>query len=347
MNIENTSPTSDNHISTDNFDHQDVILIVIIIIIIFVIFYFFNSSEKFNSTLAENKNQNNYQALQNIPNSYNTTVGPAQFLGDINFPYLTPPQTDRYQDLQNIHTEPTTTLTADDRTVRLMNKIGKDNYEEQKNISCNMLGLNNEQIDNYRNDYLSLYAHQIDCPKKCNMNELGMKKCNLEPNSNCNGVFTSDYNNPDTNALNYNKLLKVNSKDCSTCTKAPIPTPLNRQFTLNSTKEMYNELPESTKTEDKERRFNKKVTDANISNYVDFENNVYQNSIGETPVDKMAAIRTCETGTCGLRDYGVSIANVYDNLISTPFSTAPKSCDPSSITGILDDASYTDMYAPV
>jgi hypothetical protein len=110
---------------------------------------------------------------------------------------------------------------------------------------------------------------------------------------------------------------------------------------------MYNELPESTKNEDKERKFHKKVTDANISNFVDFENNVYQNSIGETPVDKMAAVRTCETGTCGLRDYGVSIANVYDNLLSTPFSTDPKSCDPSLISGILDDASNTDMYASV
>ena len=61
----------------------------------------------------------------------------------------------------------------------------------------------------------------------------------------------------------------------------------------------------------------------------------------------MAEIRTCQTGTCGLKSYGTSIANVYDKLLNTPFYTNKKSCNPDAITGILDDAAFSDDYAPV
>jgi hypothetical protein len=85
---------------------------------------------------------------------------------------------------------------------------------------------------------------------------------------------------------------------------------------------------------------------ANVSNYVDFENNVMLNSTGgETQVDKLAEIRTCVSGTCGLSSYGKSIANVYDKLLDTPAYTNRASCDPNAITGVLEDASMSSGYA--
>ncbi len=109
----------------------------------------------------------------------------------------------------------------------------------------------------------------------------------------------------------------------------------------------YDNLPEETKEADAQRMDKKNISDANVSNYVDFENNVYLNSIGETPVDKMAEIRTseCKSGTCGLQSYGKSIANVYDKLLDTPAYTNRASCDPNAITGVLEDASYASGYA--
>ena len=33
--------------------------------------------------------------------------------------------------------------------------------------------------------------------------------------------------------------------------------------------------------------------------------------------DKIAEIRTCNTGTCGLNSYGKKVSDVYDNLLSS------------------------------
>jgi hypothetical protein len=209
-------------------------------------------------------------------------------------------------------------LTGGDRSLLLMNENAKQN---SRGYSCNLLGLNSNDMDEFKRNYYGMYAHQIECPKNCHMNKLGMKKCDLQSDKDCNGVFTTNYNNPDVYALNYMALLNNNERPCVTCTEKP-------------------------SIDDRKRLDQMKVTNANLSNTVNFEDNVYLNSIGETQVDKMAEIRTgCATGTCGLKDYGKSIKNVYDNLLNTPVYNNRKSCDPYQLTGINENTQLGDNYA--
>ncbi len=113
-------------------------------------------------------------------------------------------------------------------------------------------------------------------------------------------------------------------------------------------KENYEDLPEETRAADEQRLFKQNVSNANVSNYVDFENNTMLNSTsGETQVDKLAEIRTCVSGTCGLTSYGKNVANVFDKLLQTPAYTNRASCAPNLITGILEDASIGSDYKNV
>ncbi len=113
-------------------------------------------------------------------------------------------------------------------------------------------------------------------------------------------------------------------------------------------KENYEDLPEATRQADAQRMSQQNISNANVSNYVDFENNVYLNSTGgETQVDKLAEIRTCKSGTCGLSSYGKSIADVYNKLLDTPAYTSRTSCNPNYITGVLEDASMSSDFANV
>jgi hypothetical protein len=113
-------------------------------------------------------------------------------------------------------------------------------------------------------------------------------------------------------------------------------------------KENYADLPADTIAQDEKRLFQKNVSNANVSNYVDFENNTMLNSTGgETQVDKLAEIRTCTSGTCGLSSYGKSISDVYDKLLDTPAYTSRTSCNPNYITGVLEDASMSSDFANV
>ena len=83
-----------------------------------------------------------------------------------------------------------------------------------------------------------MYKHQIECPKNCGLstvgnrdcyfNNLGMKKCGIDNDKDCDGIFTSEYNNPDVFALNYLSLDNNNSKPCVTCTSKPSYNNLNR-----------------------------------------------------------------------------------------------------------------------
>jgi len=227
-------------------------------------------------------------------------------------------------------------LTGGDRSLLLMNENAKQN---SRSYNCNLLGLNSDDMDEFKKNYYGMYAHQIECPKNCYMNKLGMKKCDLESDKDCNGVFTTDYNNPDVYALNYMALLNNNNKPCVTCTERPL-----RESTREIKNEKFATLPDEMKMKDRERAQKMKLTNANLSNTVNFEDNVYLNSIGETPVDKMAEIRTCATGTCGLKDYGKSIQNVYDNLLDTPVYNKRGACDPYQITGINENQ-FGDNFA--
>lgn len=218
-------------------------------------------------------------------------------------------------------------LTGGDRSLLLMNENAKQN---NRSYNCNLLGLNSDDMDDFKKNYYGMYAHQIECPKNCHMNKLGMKKCDLESNKDCNGVFTTEYNNPDVYSLNYMALLNNNNKPCVTCTERPMG---------DSTREIKNEkfatLPDEMKMKDRERVQKMKLTNANLSNTVNFEDNVYLNSIGETSVDKIAEIRTeCATGTCNFKDYGKSIQNVYDNLLDTPVYNKRGVCAPYQLTGL-------------
>lgn len=111
-------------------------------------------------------------------------------------------------------------------------------------------------------------------------------------------------------------------------------------------KENYNDLSPETIAADEARLFKQNVSNANVSNYVDFENNTMLNSTsGETQVDKLAEIRTCVSGTCGLTSYGKNISNVFDKLLETPAYTNRASCDPNMITGVLEDSAMASQFS--
>lgn len=208
-------------------------------------------------------------------------------------------------------------LTASQKSVQLMNQVGKQN---KKNYNCDLLGLDSDDVTKFKKDYYGMYAHQIECPKGCHMDKMGTKKCNLESDKGCNGIFTTEYNNPDVFALSYLSLSSNNKRPCVTCAETMSP-------------------------EDKKRLQQLKLTDANISNFVNFSENVNLNSEGETPVDKMAEIRTCTTGTCNLQDYGKSIQSIYDNLLNTPSYVNKSKCDPYQLTGYTSHQMLGDGYA--
>ena len=103
------------------------------------------------------------------------------------------------------------------------------------------------------------------------------------------------------------------------------------------------------KMADEARKKKMNLIDANVSNYANFKNNVYQDSIGESAPDRINEIRTCQDayGTCGLKNYGTSIANAYDKLTANPSFTSRNDCNPYQLTGILEDSASTDIYANI
>ena len=66
----------------------------------------------------------------------------------------------------------------------------------------------------------------------------------------------------------------------------------------------------------------------------------------ETSVDKIAELRTSNTGTCGLNSYGKKVSDVYDNLLSTTYSEEKNQCFNGTVEGI-NDSNYNDSYASV
>ena len=239
--------------------------------------------------------------------------------------------------------------TADGST-RLMNQVG---LIDGKQVSCNMLGVNTTDMDEYKKKFYSMYAHQIECPSKCGLKADGTSKgcgmgskCGL--GSGCSNVNT-DTSNPDTFALNYLALDNANKKSCVTCNFKPTKNPLNREW-MERDYPSYDGLPEDVKMADEARLKKMNKIDANVSNYVNFENNVNLDSNGgESAPDRINEIRTCQdaNGTCSLKDYGTSIANVYDKLTANPAFTSRNSCNPYQLTGVLEDAAPTDMYASI
>lgn len=236
--------------------------------------------------------------------------------------------------------------TADGST-KWMNQIG---FLDGEKVACNMLGVNSAAMDDYKKKFYTMYAHQIECPAKCGMKADGMSKgCGMGTKcgmgADCQNVNTPT-SIPDTFALNYLALDNANKKPCVTCNYKPTGNQLNRQW-MEQVSPSYDGLPEDVRIADEARLKKSNLIDANTSNYANFKDNVYQDSIGESAPDRINEIRTCQDayGTCKLSDYGNSISQAYDKLMANPAYTSRNNCDPYQLTGVLEDAASTDMYA--
>ena len=268
---------------------------------------------------------------------------------------LTRPFSDTNLDLQDISQMSISQDTPDVRSLKAMNNVA---FNDDKKISCNLLGVDSENMDNYKKKFYSMYAHQIECPAKCGLKANGTSKgcamgskCGFCSGSGCGcgcGNVNSDTSIPDTFALNYLALDNANKKSCVTCNFKPNGNSLNREW-MEKDNLSYNELSEDVKVADEARLRKMRKSDANVSNYVNWENNVYQNSIGESAPDRINEIRTCQdaNGTCSLKNYGSSIATAYDKLTANPAYTSRNDCNPYQLTGILEDSASSDMYATV
>lgn len=236
--------------------------------------------------------------------------------------------------------------TADGST-KLMNQIG---FLDGEKVACNMLGVNSAAMDDYKKKFYTMYAHQIECPAKCGLKADGMSKgcgmgtkCGL--GADCANVNTLT-SIPDTFALNYLALDNANKKPCVSCNFKPSGNQLNREW-MEKLSPSYDGLPEDVRIADEARLKKSNLIDANTSNYANFKNNVYQDSIGESAPDRINEIRTCQDAyeTCKLSDYGNTISQAYDKLMANPAYTSRNNCDPYQLSGILEDAASTNTYA--
>jgi len=327
-------------------DHSEIYLIIFALLVgIIIYFVFFSHKNKHHVKNEHPEKFGDAKSEQILTDLFNENVNLHSEIYDqkkkINSGFDKNYLASQYKEVtqnDNITIDTSESVSLDDKTLVDMNAVGE---KSKGDVSCNLLGLNDEHMNDFKKKYYSMYSHQIKCPKKSHMNVTGTKKCNLENDSECNQVFTSEFNNNDTNALNYYKLITNNKKDCVTCTEKPLENHLSRFKTG------YDFIPESVIKTDSERIEKKKVTFGNVDSFVKFNDKHYQNSIGETPVDRMAEIKTCENGTCGLSSYGTSIHNVYDKLVSSSSSNYKKACNPDLITGVMENPSMTNEYEQV
>jgi hypothetical protein len=212
--------------------------------------------------------------------------------------------------------------------------------------SCNMNKMQQELVSDYKKKYFKMYRHQIECPKECGLYNKGynstqtncpfndMKRCNLSENNDCQGIVSSDYNNPDVFSLGFLALDNNNNKNCVSCISNDYRQTANMK------------LPSYISNEDNDVEVNRRRLD-NRNKFADFNNYIEQNGVMETSVDKLAEIRTCTNGTCGLESFGRKVSDVYDNLLSTTYTTNKKNCNPGMISGVLEDASMTSSAQPL
>ena len=315
-----------------------------------------NQSVDYQQLISNPITQYGMAPLNNLSNpdiqvNLSNQVLQTQNTNDSTYPNLskTKPFSSQDQRVEYGGSKSNTNKTADGST-RLMNQVGLIDGEP---VSCNMLGVNTANMDEYKRKFYYMYAHQIECPSKCKLKADGMNKgcgmgskCGL--GADCSNV-NSDTSIPDTFALNYLALDNANKKPCVTCNFKPTKNPLNREW-MERDYPSYDGLPEDIRMADETRFKKMNQINANVSNYVNFENNVYQDSNGgESAPDRINEIRTCQDayGTCSLKDYGTSIANAYDKLTANPAYTSRNSCNPYQLTGVLEDAAPTDMYASI
>ena len=350
---------------------------LIFVLLVIIWYVFFARKESFTQSVSSEKNVDSDRSMKIIQKINRTSMAMGDNSDDdlkpnLNnetnqddslFPNLGSTRTfePRNRKISSGSTGSNVNKTANGST-QLMNQVGLIDGEP---VSCNMLGVNSANMDDYKKKFYSMYAHQIECPAKCGMKADGMSKgcgmgskCGMglsEPHKNSEGNFIrgpgcSNVNTntsiPDTFALNYLALDTANKKPCVTCNFKPTSNPLNREW-MEREFPSYDGLPEDVKIADEARMKKMGLVDANVSNYANFKNNVYQDSIGESAPDKINEIRTCQDayGTCSLKDYGSTIASAFDKLTANPAYTSRNNCNPYQLTGILEDAASTDMYA--
>ncbi len=324
---------------------------IIVLVVIYLVF--FRGREGFAGLIP--KNSNPFPILSNIPKDLNLkNINEEKIIKKINqinnaIENSKSNAITNSQPLKMNDNNEAQNLTANG-SVGLMNQIG---FIDGEPVACNMLGVNSANMDEYKKKFYSMYAHQIECPSKCKLSASGMSKgCGMGSKcgmgSDCANI-NSDTSIPDTFALNYLALDNANKKPCVTCNFKPRTTnPLNREW-MEREYPSYDGLPEDVKMADQARLKKMGLIDANISNYVNFENNVYQDSVGESAADKLNEIKACSdaNGTCSIKDYGTSIANAYDKLTANPAYTSRNNCNPYQLSGVFEDASSTDLYARV
>ena len=199
--------------------------------------------------------------------------------------------------------------------------------------ACNMDEQQKELVDDYKKKYFRMYRHQIECHKDCQLSNL--RRCNLSENNNCEGIFTNEYNNPDVFTLGHLALDRNNKRDCVTCTSND-----DRQ-----TRNMINQSENSTVNEEDEVKINQRRLN-NRNKFADFNDYIERNGVMETSVDKIAELRTSNTGTCGLNSYGKKVSDVYNNLLSTTYSEVKNQCVNGPVEGV-NDSNSDDTYASV
>lgn len=315
---------------------------------VLIIWYvFFKNKEKFTSS-TKSETDRKMKIIQKIDN-VSKAMGDTQLNKDSTYPLLnqSKSQTTTDMNIQSKYDKLNNVDNTADGSTKWMNQIG---FLDGEKVACNMLGVNSEAMDDYKKKFYSMYAHQIECPAKCGLKSNGMSKgcgmgtkCGLNPDcSNINTLNTI----PDTFALNHLALDNANKKSCVTCNFKLNGNQLNRQW-LDQDNPSYEGLTEDVRNADEARLNKLKIIDANASNYANFKNNVYQDSIGESAPDRINEIRTCQDayGTCKLSDYGSTIGQAYDKLMANPAYTSRNNCDPYKLTGVLEDGASTDMYA--
>jgi hypothetical protein len=307
-------------------------------------------TEKNNELLSENETLNNdteiNKFLRRINDKYNNVkmeynIEPFESLNDDNtnkqFMSLSNYNlNEQFKSLNDYNMNEQFKSLIDDEQSK-MNNINKLSQPENLSgfingdQSCNMNEQQKELVDDYKKKYFKMYRHQIECPKDCHLHSLNLKKCNLSDNNDCQGIFTNDYNNPDVFTLSNLALDKNNRRECVTCTAND-----SRQ-----TKNMPNQnddVNEEDQVKINERRLNNRNKFADFNDYID------RNGVMETSVDKIAELRTCNNGTCGLNSYGKKVSDVYNNLLSTTYTEEKNKCVNGPVEGI-NDSNFNDSYA--
>ena len=212
----------DNASSGKNTSNEDIIcdILIVIFIVIFAYYILTDKFEAFSSLNSTPKlvNTNPEQIKKQVSFNLNKNEAPLDE-DDLLFndqdiltssPENIPELSYKFKSKSKKLSNPfDSNLTGADKSLMLMNENAQ---KSKKNYNCNLLGLNSDDINNFKKDYYGMYAHQIECPKDSYVNKSGTKKCGLDSDKDCNGVFTTDYNNSDVFALSYMSLLNNDKK---------------------------------------------------------------------------------------------------------------------------------------